>query len=205
MLHAFFARLLLFEQFALARHVAAVALGEHVLALRSHRLPGDDAAADRQLEIYHDLVQRYPTSPHAPEALLRLAIDAEAGSGVRASSLYSRLLQRYPGTPQATLARNRMNELVRANPTIETAGGDVWAPTDPVAASPRPANDRIVPAAPIVEDKAPVMARRLDVDTRGRSLAQASAGNVGSKAARCRYTAEFRNVGFITRFVLTTP
>ena len=118
---------------------------------------GDEAAVDRQLEIYRDLVQRYPTSPHAPEALLRLAIDAEAGSGARAAALYSRLLQRYPGTPQATLARNRMNELVRANPNIETAGGDALAPTDPVGASLRPANDRIVPAVPIVEDEAPVV------------------------------------------------
>ena len=40
---------------------------------------------------------------------------------------------------------------------------------------------------------------------KGRSLAQASAGSVDSKVARCRYTAEFRNVGFITRFVLITP
>lgn len=89
---------------------------------------GDDAAVDRQLDIYRDLVQRYPASPHAPEALLRLAIDAEAGSGARAASLYSRLLQRYPGAPQATLARNRMNELVGANPNIETAGVDASAP-----------------------------------------------------------------------------
>lgn len=89
---------------------------------------GDDAAVDRQLDIYRDLVQRYPASPHAPAALLRLAIDAEAGSGARAASLYSRLLQRYPGAPQATLARNRMNELVGANPNIEMAGVDASAP-----------------------------------------------------------------------------
>ncbi len=89
---------------------------------------GDDVAADRQLEIYRDLVQRYPMSPHAPEALLRLAVAAEEGSGARAASLFSRLLQRYPGTPQATLARNRMKELVRANPNIETEGVDVGAP-----------------------------------------------------------------------------
>ncbi len=89
---------------------------------------GDDVAADRQLEIYRDLVQRYPSSPHAPEALLRLAVAAEEGSGARAASLFSRLLQRYPGTPQATLARNRMKELVRANPNIETEGVDVGAP-----------------------------------------------------------------------------
>ena len=115
---------------------------------------GDDAAADRQLETYRDLVQRYPTSPHAPEALLRLAVDAEAASGARAASLYSRLLQRYPGTPQATLARNRMNELIRANPDIENEGADASASPEPVKPPP-PGDERIVPAPPVAEDEAP--------------------------------------------------
>ncbi len=77
---------------------------------------GDPVAAADQIRIYRDLVQRYPSSPHAPEALFRLAVDAEAEGGARAASLYSRLLQSYPATPQATLARNRMNEVVRAHP-----------------------------------------------------------------------------------------
>jgi N-acetylmuramoyl-L-alanine amidase len=85
---------------------------------------GDGAAHARQLEIYRDLVQRYPTSPHAPEALLRLAVEAESEGGVRAASLYARLLQTYPATPQATLARNRMNELLRANPDLDTSAND---------------------------------------------------------------------------------
>ena len=57
-----------------------------------------------------------------------MAVAAEDGSGARAASLFSRLLQGYPGTPQATQARNRMKELVRANPNIETEGVDVGAP-----------------------------------------------------------------------------
>src|SRR5215207_4907306 len=42
-LHALLAFLLLLEQLALARDVAAVALGEHVLAQRLDRLARDDA------------------------------------------------------------------------------------------------------------------------------------------------------------------
>jgi hypothetical protein len=49
-LHLLLALLLLLEQLALAGDVAAVALGEHVLALRLHRLAGDDLAADGRLD-----------------------------------------------------------------------------------------------------------------------------------------------------------
>src|SRR5688572_6650870 len=48
-LHALLAFLLLLEQLSLARDVAAVTLGEHILAQRLHRLAGDDPAADRRL------------------------------------------------------------------------------------------------------------------------------------------------------------
>src|SRR5207247_3278167 len=46
LLHALLAFLLLLEQLALARDVAAIALGGDVLAHRLHRLARDDAAAD---------------------------------------------------------------------------------------------------------------------------------------------------------------
>src|SRR3954467_551938 len=49
-LHALLALLLLLEQLALARDVAAVALREHVLAAGFHRLARDDARADRGLD-----------------------------------------------------------------------------------------------------------------------------------------------------------
>src|SRR5258708_1849067 len=49
LLHALLARLLLLEQLPLARHVAAVALGEHGLAHCLHVLARDDVAADRRL------------------------------------------------------------------------------------------------------------------------------------------------------------
>src|SRR6185436_12461710 len=49
-LHALLAFLLLLEQLALARDVAAVALGEHVLAQRLDRFARDDAGADRRLD-----------------------------------------------------------------------------------------------------------------------------------------------------------
>jgi tRNA(Leu) C34 or U34 (ribose-2'-O)-methylase TrmL len=48
--HAFFAALLLFEQFSFTGDVAAVALGGHVLAERGHRLARDDVAADGALD-----------------------------------------------------------------------------------------------------------------------------------------------------------
>ena len=114
---------------------------------------GDDTAADRQLEIYREMVQRHPSNPHTPEALLRLAVDAEEDGGSRAATLYSRLLQEYPTTPQATLARNRMAELVRSSPVVEAPGTATPATTradggaapdrgEPVRTTPNP-----VPAA----------------------------------------------------------
>ena len=87
-------------------------------------LAGDETAAIYQREIYRDLVQRYSASPHAPEALLRLAIDAEVADSPRVASLYSRLLQRYPRSPQAKVARNRMNELVLANNSVDLEAVD---------------------------------------------------------------------------------
>src|SRR5690606_39747590 len=48
--HALLAFLLLLEQLALARDVAAVALGGDVLPERRDRLAGNDAAADRGLD-----------------------------------------------------------------------------------------------------------------------------------------------------------
>ena len=94
-------------------------------------LAGDEAAAIYQREIYRDLVQRYSASPHAPEALLRLAKDAEVEEGPRAASLYSRLLQRYPSSPQAKVARNRMNELVLANGRVDLEPVDSPASLEP--------------------------------------------------------------------------
>src|SRR3712207_3978433 len=49
-LHPLLARLLLLQQLALAGDVAAVALGQHVLALGLHGLPGDDPAPDGGLD-----------------------------------------------------------------------------------------------------------------------------------------------------------
>src|SRR5260221_14468414 len=48
--HAFAPFLLLLEQFALSRDVAAIAFGKDVLAERLDRLARDDAAADRRLD-----------------------------------------------------------------------------------------------------------------------------------------------------------
>src|SRR2546421_12012139 len=49
-LHPPLAFLLLLEELALARHVAAVALGHDILALGLHRLAGDDATTDGGLD-----------------------------------------------------------------------------------------------------------------------------------------------------------
>src|SRR3954468_6220219 len=48
--HALLALLLLLEELLLAAEVAAIALGQHVLAQRADRLAGDHAAADRRLD-----------------------------------------------------------------------------------------------------------------------------------------------------------
>jgi N-acetylmuramoyl-L-alanine amidase len=78
---------------------------------------GDESARGRSASAYKQLVDSYPGSPRAPEALLRLAAYAEGTSGARAAKLYSRLLQQYPNTPQATLARNRLADSERRAPT----------------------------------------------------------------------------------------
>src|SRR6266511_4430515 len=58
LLHALLAGLLLLEQLALAGDVAAVALGDHVLAHRLDRLAGDDLRADRRLDRHLELLAR---------------------------------------------------------------------------------------------------------------------------------------------------
>src|SRR6478752_354696 len=50
LLHALLPLFLAIEELALAGDVAAVALGDDVLALRLHRFAGDDAPADRGLD-----------------------------------------------------------------------------------------------------------------------------------------------------------
>src|SRR5204862_7592556 len=60
LLHPLLAFLLLLEQLALARDVAAVALGDHVLAHGLDRLARDDLRADRGLDRDPDLLPRDP-------------------------------------------------------------------------------------------------------------------------------------------------
>src|SRR6266498_5301743 len=55
LLHPLLPFLLLLQELPLARHVAAVALGGHVLAQRPNRLAGDHLGADGRLN--HDLEQ----------------------------------------------------------------------------------------------------------------------------------------------------
>src|SRR5207248_10984840 len=50
LLHAPLPRLLPLDELALPRDVPAVALGEHVLALRLHRLARDHTRSDRRLD-----------------------------------------------------------------------------------------------------------------------------------------------------------
>jgi hypothetical protein len=73
--HPLFAFFLLFEQLSFARHVAAVAFSEDVLAQRLDRLARDDAAADRRLdrdleELARDqILQPLAQRPAAPVGL----------------------------------------------------------------------------------------------------------------------------------------
>src|SRR5699024_5322603 len=57
-LHALLALLLLLQELALARDVAAVALGQHVLAHRTDVLAGDDAGSDGGLDRDLELLAR---------------------------------------------------------------------------------------------------------------------------------------------------
>ena len=56
--HAFLASLLLLQQLALTRDIAAVALGRHILAHGLHRLAGDDFGADGRLDGDVELLTR---------------------------------------------------------------------------------------------------------------------------------------------------
>src|SRR5580704_17333988 len=81
--HPLLALLLLLEKLLLAADVAAVALGQHVLAQRADRLAGDDAPADRGLDgdleelardqVFQPLAQR----PAAALGLVLVHDDAE--------------------------------------------------------------------------------------------------------------------------------
>ena len=92
LLHLLLAFLLALEQLALARDVTAVALREHVLALRLHRLAGDDAPADRGLDRHVEQLARDQLAqlrvilrPYS-YALSRCTIAENASTGVALSS-----------------------------------------------------------------------------------------------------------------------
>src|SRR6266508_1286528 len=73
--HPLLALLLLLEQLALAGDVAAVALGEHVLALGLHGLAGHDARTDRGLDRDVEQLPRdqlAQASDHLPSVLRSL-------------------------------------------------------------------------------------------------------------------------------------
>src|SRR5262249_8164655 len=81
LLHPLLPRLLLLEQLPFAGDVAAVALGEHVLPLRLHRLPRDDPGADPGLDrdvehlprdLFAQLVDEQP-----PAVVREIAVDDE--------------------------------------------------------------------------------------------------------------------------------
>src|SRR5215211_2419878 len=74
LLHALLPLLLLLEELALAADVAAVALRDHVLAHRLHRLARDDLRADRCLDRHLELLAR---------DLLAQALDEHAPGGIR--------------------------------------------------------------------------------------------------------------------------
>jgi len=111
--------------------------------IHQHRAAyGDPVAAREAVAAYRQLVEDHPESPHAPEALFRLAASSENGTGAEAARLYNRLLQRYPGTPQATLARNRLRnpELRQARQarTVRDGAPDGGAGAPPARAPERP-------------------------------------------------------------------
>ena len=85
LLHALLALLLLFEELALSGDVAAIALGDDVLAERLDRVGGDDLRADRGLDTDFVLLARddfLEPFDHRPAAVVgELPVDDE-GQGV---------------------------------------------------------------------------------------------------------------------------
>ncbi len=79
LLHPLLPLLLLLEELALARDVAAVALGDHVLAHRLHGLARDDLRADRGLDRHLELLARdllaQPLGEHAAGGIGLVAVD----------------------------------------------------------------------------------------------------------------------------------
>src|SRR6476659_8367853 len=84
LLHALLPRLLLLEQLALARDVAAVALREHVLAPRLDRLARDHARADGGLDGNVELLSRdfllQPLDERTAALVCRVTVDDQRES-----------------------------------------------------------------------------------------------------------------------------
>lgn len=103
--------------------------------IRMREIRGGHPAAQGQASAALELlISRYPGSPFAPAAYLRLA---EIGGPAEAQSHYYRLLQRYPGSSEAEEARQRLTRIAAGEEPVAAE----QAPTDEVPeASPTPAS-----------------------------------------------------------------
>lgn len=90
------------EQWWSAREAFDVPGSDRVRAMMLRaRLQADPAAAEKD---YLGVIIGHPTSPHAPEALLRLGQSLlVSGQAARAAGYLQRLAADYPGRPQRTL------------------------------------------------------------------------------------------------------
>ena len=91
-------------------------------ALRQQEIKGDIAKA---IETYKSIVDRYPSDPIVPKALLELATCYETTRQPEAPAVYARIVRDFGGTSAATTARARMAGLDQRAPAVSMR--QVWA------------------------------------------------------------------------------
>ncbi len=176
------------------------------LVLRA-RLQPDPATAE---DDYLAVVLGYPTSPHAPEALLRLGQGLLAtGQAARAAGYLRRLAADYPGRPQHTVGMlwlARAEAAARRNAAACTAAreGLADAGSQPDLAGMLRLEEA---ASCVIGDRAPVAARQDDPPPPAPAPAVDRSHAVQTGAFRYRegadaLAARLRDAGFQPRAVL---
>lgn len=74
----------------------------------------------RALEEFNELIQKYPTSPKVPDALLKVGyVQHEQGEPGKARKTLEDLVRRFPNSSAAKLAEKRLEKLATENQALE--------------------------------------------------------------------------------------